>query len=132
RRILDVQINFIAKSELFRWPFGGYFRWMGGAPLNRTSGQNNVEAMANVFKDKEEFRLALAPEGTRKKVLEWKTGYYYIALAAKVPIICVAFDYATKSVVIGKPFFPTGNIQEDTKVFRSFFKGVIGKKKEFS
>lgn len=132
RRILKIQINFIAKAELFRWPFGPYFRWMGGVPLDRTPGQNKVEAIAEIFKEKDEFRLSLAPEGTRKKVLEWKTGYYYIALAANVPIICVAFDYATKSVVIDKPFYPTGNIEADTKVLRSFFKGIVGRKKEFS
>ena len=132
RRILKVQINFIAKAELFKWPFGAYFRWMGGVPLDRTPGQNKVEAIAKIFKEKDEFRLSLAPEGTRKKVLEWKTGYYYIAIAAKVPIICVAFDYATKSVVIDKPFYPTGDIDKDTVILRSFFKGVIGRKKEFS
>lgn len=132
RRILGTQINFIGKAELFRWPLGRYFRWMGGVPLDRTPGQNKVEAIANIFKEKDEFRLALAPEGTRKKVLEWKTGYYYIALAANVPIICVAFDYALKTVVIDKPFYPTGEIEEDTEMLRSFYKGVVGKKKEYS
>ncbi|QAA81039.1 acyltransferase [Aequorivita sp. H23M31] len=132
RRILNIQINFIGKSELFRWPFGAYFRWMGGVPLDRTSGQNKVEAIAEIFSDKEEFRLALAPEGTRKKVLEWKTGYYYIARAANVPIIPVAFDYTTKSVIIHQPFYPTGNIESDSERLRQYYKGVIGKKKEFS
>lgn len=132
RRLLGVQINYIAKKELFQWPFGWYFKWMGGAPLDRTSGQNNVEAIAQIFKEHDEFRLAMSPEGTRKKVLVWKTGYYYIAMAANVPIICVGFDYATKKVIINKPFYPTGNIDEDTIILRSFFKGIVGKKKEFS
>ncbi len=132
RRILGVQINYIAKRELFQWPFGWYFKWMGGAPLDRTSGQNKVEAIAQIFKENDEFRLAMSPEGTRKKVLIWKTGYYYIAMAASVPIICVAFDYSTKKVIINKPFYPTGNIDEDTIILRSFFKGIVGKKKEFS
>src|SRR5690554_1003532 len=132
RRILGISISFIAKKELFRWPIGGYFRWMGGVPLDRTPGQNKVESIAEIFKNKDEFRLALAPEGTRKKVLEWKTGYYYIALAARVPIVPVAFDYLAKEVVIGNPFHPTGNIAEDKKILRSFFEGIIGKKKDFS
>ncbi len=132
RRILGVQINFIGKAELFRWPLGAYFRWMGGVPLDRTPGQNKVEAIAKIFGEKDEFRLSLSPEGTRKKVLQWKTGYYYIALAANVPIICVAFDWASKAVVIDKPFYPTGAIEEDTKILRSYFKGVVGKKKEYS
>lgn len=132
RRLSGVEINFIAKKELFQWPFGFYFKWMGGAPLDRTSGQNKVEAIAQIFKEKDEFRLAMSPEGTRKKVTIWKTGYYYISLAANVPIICVAFDYLTKKVIIDKPFYPTGNIDDDTLKLRSFYKGIVGKKKEYS
>ncbi len=132
RRILKIQINFIGKAELFRWPLGAYFRWMGGVPLDRTPGQNKVEAIAEIFRNKEEFRLALAPEGTRKKVSDWKTGYYYIALAANVPIIPVAFDYTSKAVIINEYFYPTGDIIKDTEILRSYFTGVLGKKKEFS
>ena len=132
RRILNVEINYVAKKELFRWPFGAYFRWMGGASLDRTPGQNKVEAIANVFATKDEFRLAMAPEGTRKKVTEWKTGYYYIAEKANVPIICCSFSYPNRTVTIDKAFYPTGNLEKDSVYFRSFFKGVIGKKPEYS
>lgn len=132
RRILGTQINYIAKKELFHWPYGWYFRWMGGTPLDRTPGQNKVEAIAEMFDEKDEFRLALSPEGTRKKVLKWKTGYYYIALAAKVPIIPVAFDYSKKQVVINNPFYPTGNIGDDTKKLKAIYKGVVGKNPAYS
>lgn len=132
RKILKVEINFIAKKELFIWPIGYYFRWMGGAALDRTPGQNKVEAIAEIFQKKEEFRLAMAPEGTRKKVLKWKTGFYYIAIAANVPIIPVAFDYATKSVIIRDAFYPTGDIEADTIKLRTFFEGIVGKNKEGS
>ncbi|MBZ0326652.1 MAG: 1-acyl-sn-glycerol-3-phosphate acyltransferase [Altibacter sp.] len=132
RRILKTEINFVAKKELFVWPIGWYFRWMGGASLDRTAGQNKVEAIAAVFNSKDEFRLALAPEGTRKKVDIWKTGYYYIAEAAHVPIVPVAFDYSTRSVTIHKPFYPTGAIEADTKVLRNYYVGVVGKKPEYT
>lgn len=132
RKLLKTEINYIAKKELFQWPFGWYFKWMGGAPLDRTPSQNKVEAIAQIFNEKEEFRLAMSPEGTRKKVSTWKTGYYYIAITAKVPIICVAFDYLSKKVIINKPFYPSGNIDEDTLTLRSFYKGIVGKKKEYS
>lgn len=132
RRILKTKINFVAKKELFKWPFGAYFRWMGGTPLDRTSGQNKVEAIAQIFKEKDEFRLALAPEGTRKKVESWKTGYYYIAQAANVPIIPVGFDYSTKTVKVGAPFYTTGNIEADTIELRKFYHGVVGKKPEYT
>lgn len=130
RKILKIQINYVAKKELFRPPFGWYFKWMGGSPLDRDSRQNTVDLMVELFSGKEEFRLALSPEGTRKKVEQWKTGFYYIALKANVPIICVSFDYKAKIITIGKPYFLTGDITKDFDVFHSFFKNVEGKKKE--
>lgn len=130
RRLLKVKINFVAKKELFVWPFGWYFNWMGGAPLDRSSSQNKVETIAAIFNSRDEFRLALAPEGTRKKVNVWKTGYYYIAQAANVPIIPVAFDYKSKRAIINNPFYITNNIEQDTKVLRSYYKNVVGKKLE--
>lgn len=132
RRITKVQINWVGKKELFKWPFGWYFRWMGGAPLDRTSGQNKVEAIAKVFDSKDEFRLTLAPEGTRKKVDTWKTGFYYIAMAVGVPIIPVAFDYRTKTVRIHPPFYPTGDLETDLKVLRKLYEGVVGKVPQYS
>ena len=128
RGIMKTSIHWVGKKELFTWPLGYYFRYMGGASLDRTSGQNKVDVIAKIFEEKEEFRLTLAPEGTRKKVDEWKTGYYYIALKANVPIIPVAFDYGTKTVIIHKPFYPTQNIEADTVVLRSLFNDVKGKK----
>lgn len=132
RKTLGVMVNFVGKKELFIWPFGYYFRWVGGAALDRTSGQNKVEAIAEIFKSKEEFRLAMAPEGTRKKVSEWKTGYYYIANLAQVPIMPVSFNYKTKTVTIGDPFYTTGDIKSDTDFLKSFYKGVEGKVVEYS
>src|SRR5690606_7444206 len=82
RGILELEMNFVGKKELFKFPFGYYFKWMGGEPLDRSGGLNKVEAIAKVFEKREIFRLAIAPEGTRKKVTEWKTGFYYISLQA--------------------------------------------------
>lgn len=132
RRISKANIHWVGKKELFKWPFGWYFRYMGGSPLDRTSGQNKVEAITSIFNSKEEFRLTLAPEGTRKKVAVWKTGYYYIAQSAGVPIVPVSFDYSTKTVTINAPFYPTGDIEADTIKLRSFYDGVIGKKPEYT
>lgn len=132
RGILNQEMNFVAKKELFRFPLGAYFRWMGGAPLNREKNENKVDAIAKVFADKAVFRLAIAPEGTRKKVTEWKTGFYYIALKAGVPIIPVAFDYGKKQVKIGAPFYPTGNKESDFEKLQQHYNGVIGKIPEYS
>jgi 1-acyl-sn-glycerol-3-phosphate acyltransferase len=127
RGITQIEINWVGKKELFNFPFGKYFKYMGGAPLDRTGGLNKVDAIAEVFKKKEVFRLAIAPEGTRKKVSEFKTGFYYIALKAQVPIITVGMDYGNKVIRFGKPFFPTGNIEEDIALICQDFKGVKGK-----
>lgn len=127
RGIIGLEMNWVGKKELFQFPVGAYFRWMGGEPLDRKKNENKVDAIANVFESKEVFRLAIAPEGTRKKVEEWKTGFYYIALKANVPIIPVAFDFGKKEVKISEPFFPTGNKEEDFAVLEKNFIGVTGK-----
>lgn len=127
RGIMNVEINFVGKKELFVFPLGLYFRSIGGAPLDRSGGKNNVDASAEVFSKHETFRLSLSPEGTRKKVTELRTGFYYIALKANVPIIPVAFDYGKKEVRVGVPFTVTGNFEEDMKVFLPFFKDAKGK-----
>ena len=133
RGIINLEMNFVGKKELFVFPFGYYFRSIGGAALDRSGGKNNVDATAELFKNREVFRLAIAPEGTRKKVTELRSGFYYIALKANVPIIPVAFDYSKKEVKIGNPFHVTGNFEADMKLILQHFKDVKGKfpKKQF-
>lgn len=132
RQVIGIKSNFVAKKELFRWPFKHYFKAIGGAPLDRRPGQNKVEAIANLFKGREEFRLALSPEGTRKKVEQWKTGFYYIAKKANVPIIMFTFDFEHKQNKISEPFYPTDDIEADFNHMRSFFEGVKGKVASYS
>ncbi len=127
RRILGVEIKYLAKKELFKPPFGWYFKWMGGTPLDRTPGQKKVEAIANIFRNKEELRLAMSPEGTRKKVKDWKTGFYYIAKSADVPIVMIAFDFGRKRVKISQPLYTTDDKDADFNKIREFYKDVIGK-----
>lgn len=127
RGITGLEMNFVGKKELFRFPFGSYFRYMGGEPLDRSGGLNKVDSIAAIFQRKEVFRLAVAPEGTRKKTAELKTGFYYIALKAKVPIVPVAFDFGKKEVNLGKPVYPTGNLDVDMALLKKHFVGVKGK-----
>jgi 1-acyl-sn-glycerol-3-phosphate acyltransferase len=95
--------------------------------LDRTGGKNLVDAIVDIFNSRTIFRLGIAPEGTRKKVTEIRTGFYYIALKANVPIVPVAFDFGKKEVRIGEPFFVTGNFEDDMKKYYSHYKGVKGK-----
>lgn len=127
RGISGLEMNWVGKKELFRFPFGYYFRSAGGEPLDRTGGLNKVDSIASIFDRKEVFRLAVAPEGTRKGVKEIKTGFYYIALKANVPIVPVAFDWGKKVVSFGKSFFPTGDYESDLQILKKHYEGVIGK-----
>jgi 1-acyl-sn-glycerol-3-phosphate acyltransferase len=132
RAILNIEINYLAKKELFVFPFHYFFRWTGGRPLNREKNENKVDSIAAIFLKNEVFRLAIAPEGTRKKVSQWKTGFYFIALKANVPIIPVSFDYQNKVVGYHPPFYPTGNIETDVAFLETYFIGVVGKNPELS
>ena len=127
RGITELEMNFVGKKELFRFPLGWYFRYMGGEPLDRSGGLNKVDSIAAIFQRKEVFRLAVAPEGTRNKVTELKTGFYYIALKANVPIVPVAFDFGKKEVNLGNPVFPTGDIETEIEILKKHFIGVKGK-----
>ena len=127
RGIIGLEMNYVAKKELFVFPFHYYFKWMGGAPLNRSENKNTVENIASIFNQRKTFRLAISPEGTRKKVTEWKTGFYFIALKAGVPIIPVAFNYLNREVVLYPEFYPTGNSDTDFIELKKYFKGVKGR-----
>ncbi|GAB4578749.1 MAG: lysophospholipid acyltransferase family protein [Anaerolineales bacterium] len=122
-----IQFNFLAKDEAFRWPMGGIMRWLGGVPVNRRAKTNIVEQIAEEFAQHEHLIIAITPEGTRKKSAYWKTGFYYIALAAKVPIALGFLDYSKKQMGIGKMLIPSGNLEADLDIIREFYADKKGK-----
>ncbi len=132
RKIKETPINFVGKKELFKGPLGWYLKQVGGVELDRTPGQNKVESIAKLFETRDEFRLNIAPEGTRKKVDKWKTGFYYIAKAANVPIVMITFDFGKKQNIISEPFYPTDDMEADFIFMHAFFKDVVGKIPEYS
>ena len=132
RKIIGIKTNFVGKKELFVGPVGWYLKAIGGAPIDRHSKQNKVDAIANLFKNHEEFRMTLAPEGTRKKVDQWRTGFYYVAKKANVPIIMFTLDFENKQNKISEPFYPTNDKEADFKFMYQFFQGVMGKVPEYS
>ena len=127
RSVLREEINYVGKTELFNPLTGWFFKSLGGAPLNRKGNQNVVESIVNIYNQKKTFRLAIAPEGTRKKVEEWKTGFYYIAKGAKVPILLVGFDYSKRLIHFYPLFTPTDDVKKDYKAMKSYFVGIKGK-----
>ena len=132
RSIVGKKVHFIGKHSLFKPPFGWLFRWLGGTPIDRSKNQDTVASTVEIFEKKEVFRLALSPEGTRKKVETWKTGFYYIAKQAGVPVVMVALDFGQKRVLISDPVFTTDDKESDMKKFRDFYRGVVGKIPEYT
>ena len=113
RSYSGLRIKFIGKKELFN-PITTYlFKFLGGIPVDRTKKSNIVDEVVELFELGKIKILAIAPEGTRKRVEKWKTGFYYIALKAKLPILMVSFDYIRKEVKINNKFYPSGDIDKD-------------------
>lgn len=126
----NIRPGFIGKDSLFRWPLGYFFRALGGIPVNRRERKNAVHQLADVFNERDSLLLAIAPEGTRSKVDYWKTGFYYIALEAKVPILLGFFDYERKVAGFGPYIFPSGDIAADMQVIQKFYADKKGKNPE--
>lgn len=121
RAAIKEKINYVGKKELFNPITGWFFKALGGAPINRGAKENTVQAIVKMFKSRSFFRLAIAPEGTRKKVEQWKTGFYYIAKEANVPILLVKFDYPQKKVFFLDLFHPTDDKKKDFEYMQSSF-----------
>ena len=113
RGILGFNSKYLGKKSLFKAPFGWFFRMMGGYPVDRSRSTNLVDQVVEIFNNHEEFVIGLAPEGTRENVGEWKTGFYFIAQKANIPIVRCLFDWGNKQVVFFEPFWTTGNIERD-------------------
>lgn len=128
REVAKININLIAKKSLFKPPFGFILRAMGGLPVDRSKSTNLVDAIIDMYNKKDEFRLAISPEGTRKYVKKWKTGFYHIAKGANVPIVMFGFDFGNKQVKLSEPFYPTDNIKADFTHFLNFYKNIKGAK----
>ncbi|MBK6824551.1 MAG: 1-acyl-sn-glycerol-3-phosphate acyltransferase [Saprospiraceae bacterium] len=126
------KVKYLGKSSLFRFPPGIIFRALGGYPVERNKSTNLVQSYVDVFNAHEEFAIVMAPEGTRKKVEHFKTGFYFIAKGAGVPIIPCQFDFGAHEVKFLQPFNPTEDPQKDMAYLESLFKGIKGKNTEYN
>lgn len=125
---LDLEAGFLAKHTIFIGPFGRWLRSLGGIPVVRSASHNVVSDVAAEFARRDQMVLAIAPEGTRRKVETWKSGYWHIARAAGVPIVPVGLDFARRAAVIGPPRYPTDSLTDDEAEFRRFFAGITPKR----
>jgi len=126
-----LHVYWMGKSTIFARPFGSFMRWLGGISVNREKASNMVAASAEAIKNAPRaMQLVIPPEGTRSKVRYWKTGFYYIALEAKVPIVMAYMDYEKKLTGLGPTLHPCGDIEADMKIIRAFYAPFKGKNTE--
>jgi len=125
---LRLHIYWMGKESIFKPPFRHLMMWLGGIPVNRDRANNLVAASAQAIVDADQpLQLVVPPEGTRQKTRYWKTGFYYIALSAKVPIVLAYMDYKRKISGLGPLFHPTGDIEADMATIKAFYAAFTGK-----
>ena len=132
-KIMKLNQNFVIKKEWVRFPLKRLFLSLGALPIDRNKNKSDgekvstVDAMADLFATRDILRLVITPEGTRSRVEKWRTGFYYVALKAKVPIALAFINYETKSCGIDKIIYPTGDYKKDMKEIMDFYKNMKGK-----
>jgi 1-acyl-sn-glycerol-3-phosphate acyltransferase len=124
---LKAKIYWMGKNTLFRRPFGGFFRWLGGIPVDRSKSNSMVRQTIQQFHENEKLIIAIPPSGTRKRVMKWKTGFYYIAIGANIPIVLGFFNYLNKRAGFGPVYVPSGDIENDMKEIRAYYSCIRGK-----
>jgi len=125
--VVGLRASWLGKKGLFRGPLGPLFRALGGIPVDRTTARGAVGQAARQFVESPALVLGVAPEGTRRRVDRWRTGFYHIAADAGVPILPVALDWGRRTVRIGEPFPPTGDEERDLVALQRMFVDVRGK-----
>ncbi len=124
---VGLKVYWMGKHTLFRWPYGGIMRWLGGIPIDRRAAHGTVTQMVEEFNNRDQLIVLIPPEGTRKKVEKWKTGFYFIAQGANVPILLAFLDYERKIVGFGSALTPSGDVTADLEQMQSFYQGIPGK-----
>jgi 1-acyl-sn-glycerol-3-phosphate acyltransferase len=126
--VLRLNVYWMGKDSIFKPPFRGVMMWLGGIPVNREQSTNLVEASALAIKAADgNVQVVVPPEGTRSKARYWKTGFYYIAQSAQVPIVMAYLDFAEKCGGLGPALLPSGDIEKDMAIVKAFYAPIKGK-----
>jgi 1-acyl-sn-glycerol-3-phosphate acyltransferase len=128
---LGLHVRFLGKDTLFIGPLGWIMRSLGGRPVDRSASHDVVKEMVAEFDRADQLVLGIAPEGTRKHVQRWRTGFYHIAHGAGVPIVPVALNFGDREVQIMEPFRTTGDVDRDISALQGLFAGIRGQSREF-
>lgn len=125
--IVRLPVHWLGKHTIFRPPFGSIFARLGGIPIDRGKSSNVVEQLVQVFAARERFVLTISPEGSRRQVGRWKSGFYHIAKGAAVPLLLVSVHYPRRTVTIGEPFYASDDAAADARHITAFFATARGK-----
>lgn len=125
---VPIPARWVGKHTIFRWPFGGPLRRLGGIPVDRAHTTDFVRVIVEAFEREPEFTLVLAPEGTRSRRDHWRSGFYWIAHGAGVPLALGFVNYADRTVGIGDVFMPSGDIEADMERIRAFYADKRGRR----
>lgn len=122
------RVHYLAKHTLFRFPFGWFFRLTGGIPVDRTQPKQLVRRIADRFTERAELWLAIAPEGTRRRMDHWKSGFYYVAIEARVPVLLAFIDASRRECGLGPLVELSGDLERDLSRLRAFYaekRGIV-------
>jgi 1-acyl-sn-glycerol-3-phosphate acyltransferase len=122
--LYGARVHWMGKDTIFRWPFGGLMRWLGGLSVDRSKSNNAVAGMVQIFAERDELALIIAPAGTRTSSMAWKSGFYHVAVGAGVPLVLAFIDYAGKRVGIAQVFYPTGNYEADLVAIQDVYRRI--------
>jgi len=127
---VGIRLNWLGKHTVFRFPIAGILRWLGGEGVDRSTHHGLVEAAIHRFQSRPQWVLGIAPEGTRKRVERWKTGFYQIAVGAGVPILTVALDYSRRVVDLGTLYWPSGDQDADMRTLHAHYRKEMARHPE--
>lgn len=122
-----IKFYWLGNIGFFRWPTGRFFKWLGGIPVDPNLRQNMVQQTVELISTHEQIIIGISPEGTRDKTKYWKTGFYYIARQARIPIVCAFLDYGRRVGGLGPTVLPSGSIEKDMTTIRRFYGDITAK-----
>jgi 1-acyl-sn-glycerol-3-phosphate acyltransferase len=122
-----IRLRWVGKSEAFRGPLDPVMRWMGGIPIDRRGGNGVVAATAALFSAQDELALAIAPDGVRRYCDYWRSGFYYVARTADVPVVLTYLDWGSRRAGIGPTLRLTGDVTADMGTIRTFYAGMTAR-----
>lgn len=125
--IMNLRVKYLIKKDWMFFPMGLFFKATGALAVDRDKSSNFVNSIVELFNRSEELRILVSPEGTRRIVKKWRTGFYYFAMGANVPIVLSYLDYKKKIACIGPVLYPTGNFQKDMQSVFEFYKNITPK-----